>query len=59
MARPIGEGSFDDLECGRQKREFVLSTLCALLRKETMFLADLMQPCLEPMESCISAAGLD
>ena len=24
-----------------------------------MFLADLMQPCLEPMESCISAAGLD
>ena len=25
--------SFDDLECGRQKREFVLSTLYALLRK--------------------------
>src|ERR1700704_2178196 len=26
-------GSFDDFECGRQKREFVLSTLYALLRK--------------------------
>ena len=51
---------FDDLERRRQKGEFVLSTLYAPLRKgDECLLADLMEPCLEPMESCIAAAGLD
>src|SRR5262249_1683727 len=60
MARPSGEGGVSTISsaAGRNASSSCRrSTRC--FGKATIFLADLMQTCLEPRESCISAAGLD
>src|SRR5262245_27053543 len=58
MARPIGEGGVSTISraAGRNSSSPFRRSCSG---KATTFLADLMQPCLEPIESCISAAGLD
>src|SRR5215471_1999163 len=60
MARPIGEGGVSTISraAGRNaSSSFRRFSRC--FGKVTMFLADLMQPCLESIEACISATGLD
>src|SRR6266498_4962168 len=60
MARPIGEGGDSTISraAGRNaSSSFRRSSRC--FGKATIFLADLMQPCLEPIEGCISATGFD
>src|SRR5712675_1825132 len=59
-ARPTGEGGVSTISsaAGRNaSSSFRRSARSA--GKATIFLADFMQTCLEPVERCISAAGLD
>src|SRR5258707_5129633 len=59
-ARPTGEGGVSTISSAAGRKassSFRRSARSA--GKVTIFLADFMQTCLEPVERCISAAGLD